>query len=124
MSENKGKVKILLAEDDKLSITYITTVLTSEGFDVIHAANGDDAVRIVREMPDLSLVLMDIKMPDKSGIEATLEIRKFNKSIPVIAQTAFALAGDREKLLEAGCTDYISKPISRKDLVALINKYL
>jgi hypothetical protein len=67
--------------------------------------------------------MMDIKMPKMDGYEATREIRKFNKNVIIIAQTAYALAGDREKAIEAGCNDYISKPIKMNLLVALVNKY-
>jgi len=66
---------------------------------------------------------MDIKMPGMDGLEATKRIRKFNKKIPIIAQTAYALDGDREKTIEAGCNDYISKPVNRAELIRLVNKY-
>lgn len=66
---------------------------------------------------------MDIKMPDKNGYDATREIRKFNRDVVIIAQTAFGLMGDREKAIEAGCNDYIAKPISKIKLQELIKKY-
>jgi len=69
------------------------------------------------------LVLMDIQMPDVNGYEATKQIRQFNKGIVIIAQTAYALAGDREKAIEAGCNDYLSKPIKKDELMTLIVKY-
>ncbi len=115
---------ILLAEDDALSSSYFQSVLSGEKYIVITVENGDDAVDVVRYNPNIAIVLMDIKMPIKSGIEAAREIRSFNKEIPLIAQTAFALAGDRETILEAGFNEYISKPISRKDLIATIQKYI
>ena len=76
-----------------------------------------------RDNPDLDLVLMDIRMPEMGGYEATRQIRQFNKDVIIIAQTAYGLAGDREKALKAGCTDYISKPIDINLLKALIRKY-
>ena len=67
---------------------------------------------------------MDIKMPVLSGLEATRQIRKSNNKVPIIAQTAYALVGDRKKIIEVGCDDYISKPIQRNELAELINKYI
>jgi two-component system cell cycle response regulator DivK len=112
------------AEDDKLSYTYLSTILQDEGFSVIGAIDGNEAVKMAKEITDLALILMDIKMPGKNGLEATAEIRTFNSEIPVIAQTAFALSGDKEKIIASGCTDYIAKPVNRKDLIALVNKYV
>jgi len=80
-------------------------------------------VKAVSENPDISLILMDIKMSDISGLEAVKEIRKFNKDIPIVAQTAYALEGDKEKAINAGCNDYLSKPISRTDLEKIVYKY-
>jgi len=77
----------------------------------------------LRSNPDIDLILMDVKMPEIDGYEAVRQIRMFNKDVIIIAQTAFALTGDREKALEAGCNDYISKPIENKLLVELIQKY-
>jgi len=115
--------KILLAEDDPQSLAYLKIVLNSEGYSIIIAKNGDDAVRISKETPDLALILMDIKMPKKSGLDATKEIRAFNVDIPIIAQTAFALAGDKESIMNAGCNDYISKPFNRADILGIVKKY-
>ena len=69
------------------------------------------------------MILMDIKMPVMDGYEATHQIRQFNKEVIIIAQTAYAFSGDREKAIEAGCNDYISKPIKKAELMALIQKY-
>jgi len=81
-------------------------------------------VELCRSRPDLDLILMDIQMPELNGYEATRQIRKFNKDIVIIAQTAYGLSSDREKALEAGCTDYIAKPINKKALLSLIQKYI
>ncbi|WP_462318398.1 response regulator [Marinilabilia sp.] len=116
--------KILLAEDDPQSLAYLNIVLKSEGYSVIIAKNGEDAVKISKETPDLALILMDIKMPKKSGLDATKEIRAFNADIPIIAQTAFALAGDKESIMNAGCNDYISKPFNRADIIEIVKKYV
>lgn len=94
-----------------------------DGVTFIRTTNGEDTVAIVKSTPEISAVLMDIKMPGMSGLDATRRIREFNKSIPIIAQTAYSLSGDRDLIIEAGCNDYISKPINSKELQNLINKY-
>jgi two-component system cell cycle response regulator DivK len=122
--ENSLQHLILLAEDDQLSSSYFQAVLSSEGYEVIHVDNGADAVEMVRDNPKISLVLMDIKMPKKSGIEAAQEIRSFNKTVPLIAQTAFALAGDKTAIMKAGFNNYVTKPLSRQDLIAIVKSFL
>jgi len=119
-----SNLKILIAEDDKTSDLFITIALNKLCKKVLHAQNGIDAIRISRGNPDIDLILMDIKMPDLDGYEATRQIREFNKDVIIIAQTAYGLEGDREKTLEAGCNDYISKPIIVDELLALIQLQL
>ena len=119
---NKG-LKILIAEDDEQSALLIQYMIKIYGNNVLKAANGIEAVTICRQNPDLDLVLMDIKMPLLDGYEATKQIRKFNPEIVIIAQTAFALSGDMEKAIEAGCNDYIAKPINKSQLIVVLNKY-
>ncbi|MBI9037633.1 MAG: response regulator, partial [Bacteroidales bacterium] len=85
---------------------------------------GEEAVEICRNNPDIDLILMDIKMAKMDGYEATRQIRKFNKDVVIIAQTAHALSGHREKALEAGCNDYISKPIKKEVLLSKIKLQL
>lgn len=118
----RRKVKLLIAEDDELSFKFLESILNEEGIIIIHAVNGEEAVKCLNENPDISLIIMDIKMPVLDGLEATRHIRTFNKTIPIIAQTAYALAGDRERALEAGCNHYISKPVNRKELLRIFNK--
>jgi CheY-like chemotaxis protein len=115
--------RILIAEDDYASYLYIQKALTGEGIVFLRTTNGEDTVRIARENPDLSVILMDIKMPVMTGLEATRRIREFNTKVPILAQTAYSLSGDREMAIEAGCNDYISKPINRKELQNLVKKY-
>lgn len=76
-----------------------------------------------RNTPGIDLIFMDIQMPEMNGHDATREIRKFNKKVIIIAQTAFALSGDRGKAIEAGCNDYISKPVKKAELQKLVEKY-
>jgi PAS domain S-box-containing protein len=115
--------KILIAEDDYASYLYIHRALAGEGITFLRTTNGEDTVKIVKENADISVVLMDIKMPGMTGLEAARSIREFNKSVPIIAQTAYSLTGDRELAMEAGCTDYISKPINRRELHNMVKKY-
>lgn len=123
-NDSDSKKLILIAEDDNISFTFLKLVLASHGFGVIHAENGQDAVELYKQNPGVVLILMDVKMPGMNGLEATREIRKISPTVPIIAQTAYALAGDSEKTLEAGCNDYVSKPITAELLMKKINQYL
>ena len=116
-------LKVLIVEDDKTSELLITFVLEKFSSTILHAKNGFEAVEICRKNPDLSLIMMDLKMPEMNGYEATHQIRKFNTDAIIIAQTAFGLAGDREKALKVGCNDYISKPIKIDELQESLRKY-
>jgi len=116
-------LKILIAEDDKESAILLERVVKIFGKEVIKVRNSADAVETCRNNPDIDLVLMDIKMADTDGYEATRQIRQFNTKVIIIAQTAYALMGDREKAIESGCNDYISKPINRDQFMDLMKKY-
>ena len=116
-------LKILIVEDDEISELLISRVVRSFGNHILTTSNGLEAIDICRNNPDLDLILMDIKMPVMDGYEATRQIRKFNKDVVIISQTAFALADDREKSLAAGCNDYISKPLNKFLLIELIKKH-
>jgi CheY-like chemotaxis protein len=128
VSETAGEnlikdLKILIAEDDEPSERLISIIVNEFSKEVIKVKTGIEAVETCRNNPDLDLILMDIQMPDLNGHEATLQIRQFNKGVVIIAQTAFGLYGDREKAIESGCNDYISKPINKAELLKLILKY-
>ncbi|MDP4289814.1 MAG: response regulator [Bacteroidota bacterium] len=116
--------QILIAEDEETNYFYLETVLKRTGAVLFRAKNGDEAVKVCEDQPELDLVLMDIKMPDMNGLDATRMIRKFNSTIPIIAQTAYALVGERNKCLNAGCNDYISKPINRESLLKMISSFI
>ena len=117
------KLKILIAEDDELSAALISIVVRNFRKEIIKVRTGKEAVEACRNNPDIDLILMDIQMPEMNGYEAVRQIRQFNKKVVIIAQTAYALAGDREKAINAGCADYISKPISKIELVKLLKKH-
>ena len=116
-------LKILIAEDDEVSGILLDKTVKMFGKEIISVRTGIEAIEACQNNPDIDLVLMDIQMPEMGGYEATRKIREFNKVVVIIAQTAFALTGDCEKAIEAGCNDYISKPIIKAELLALIHKY-
>ncbi|KAF0197779.1 MAG: two-component hybrid sensor and regulator [Bacteroidetes bacterium] len=116
-------LKILIAEDDETSEKLISIIVREFSKDITEARTGNEVVEICRNNPEINLILMDIQMPEISGYEATRQIRKFNKDVVIIAQTAYGLSGDREKAIEAGCNDYLSKPISKAGLISMIHKY-
>ena len=117
------KLKILIVEDDEISYSLLTRMLQKISSVVLHAITGVEAIETCRNNPDLDIVLMDIRMPKMNGIEATGLIRQFNRDVIIIAQTAYAFSSDREMAIEAGCNDYISKPINKILLIDLIKKY-
>ncbi|MEI6137832.1 MAG: ATP-binding protein [Mariniphaga sp.] len=117
------KLKILIAEDNQISSILLGKVMGNFSKEVLNVNNGIDAVEVCFSNPDIDLVLMDIQMPLMDGYEATRLIRKFNAEVVIIAQSAFALTGDQERAIAAGCNSYISKPIQQKHLTELISAY-
>jgi len=116
-------LKILIVEDDIAAQLYLEELLTDVSKEILLAANGYKALDLCHEHSDIDLILMDIRIPGINGYEVTHQIRQFNKEVIIIAQTAFAFSGDKEKALEIGCNDYISKPLKKAELFAKINKY-
>jgi PAS domain S-box-containing protein len=117
------KLKFLIAEDDETSEMLISIVISPLSKEVLKARTGKETIELCRSNPDIDIILMDIQMPNLNGYEATQQIRKFNSNVVIIAQTAFGLTGDREKSIESGCNDHISKPINKDKLLTLIQKY-
>lgn len=115
---------VLIVEDDPVSETLLEIGLARTSSRILKATSGADAVEITRNNPELDLILMDIRLPGMTGLEATRQIRQFNKEVIIIAQTAYGLAGDREKATESGCNDYIAKPIVMPELLAMLRKHL
>jgi PAS domain S-box-containing protein len=120
--EWKNKV-ILVVEDEESNYTFLEQVLKRTGVKIFWAKNGVEAVNMAHS-EKLDLILMDIRIPGMDGYEATRQIKKERKNLPVIAQTAYALKGEKEMSIESGCDDYISKPIDIKELMAMLDKYL
>jgi PAS domain S-box-containing protein len=116
--------RVLIVEDVEESFRFLEIVLGKAGFEILWAENGEESIKICKEDADIALVLMDINMPVMNGYEATRAIKKLRPQLPIIAQTAYAITGDREKSLAVGCDDYISKPIKRELLIGLIRKYV
>lgn len=124
MNENHEPILVLVAEDDEFSYLFLQTALEKENMRVIRAKTGEEAVEIFQNNPGIKLILMDFKMPGMGGYEATRQIRAMNSDIPIIAQTAYALSGDRQKAIDAGCNAYISKPIRKEVLMHTIQQFL
>jgi len=126
LREDGRNWRILLAEDDVTNMTMLTRLLEKLGCEVTQAGNGLEAVQLM-EKSDVDLVLMDIQMPVMDGVEATRRIRSDanlgdRAQVPIIAVTAFAMSGDRERFLQAGMNDYLAKPLSVKTLVAAMDR--
>jgi PAS domain S-box-containing protein len=120
----KKDLKIMIVEDDIFSELLISIIARNISDNILRVSTGPSAVETCRNNPDIDLILMDIKIPGMDGYEATRKIREFNKSVIIIAQTAYGLEGDREKAIEAGCNDYIPKPINQIKLKEMIEKHL
>lgn len=117
--------RILYVEDNFQNKRLVRKILTARGFEIIEADDGLTGVEMaVKELPDL--ILMDISLPGIDGVEATQRIKAYDNTakIPVIALTANAMRGDRERFIAAGCDDYLPKPISTADLLDMINKFI
>ena len=117
------KLKILIAEDDEASELLMYMTVKSFSTAVLRVSTGEEAVRACKENPDIDLILMDLRMPGMDGYTATRKIREFNNDVIIFAQTAYGLTGDREKSIEAGCNDYLAKPVFRAQLEELVQSY-
>jgi len=114
---------ILIVEDDVYNAEYLKVVLKNVSSNILAVSDGLSAVKAARE-GKIDVILMDVRLPDISGYEATALILQDNPTMKIIAQTAYAASGDRQKALDAGCVDYISKPTNRDELIAMILKYM
>jgi len=119
-----NKFTMLIAEDDEISFELYKARLEELDLNLLHAKNGQIAVNMVKEYPEIKLVLMDIRMPILNGYDATKQIREFNTEVPIIAQTAFALIPEQKAVIESGFTDFLSKPVEEEKLFGIIKKYM
>jgi CheY-like chemotaxis protein len=121
----EGK-KALIVDDDMRNIFALATVLDDQGMVIVSADNGRDAIRLVESDPSIDIVLMDIMMPEMDGIATMREIRKLprGRELPIVAVTAKAMKGDREKCIEAGAWDYLSKPVDTSHMLVVLRGWL
>ncbi|MEA1875693.1 MAG: response regulator [Bacteroidota bacterium] len=117
-------LSVIVAEDDETSRMLFETILENHVKGITYTTTGKETIEKFCENPDTDIILMDIKMPDINGYDATREIRKFNKDVIILAQTAYGMSDDKEKALEAGCDDYIAKPIKKEILFEKIRDCL
>jgi CheY-like chemotaxis protein len=115
---------ILVAEDEDSNYELLEVLIKLTSARVIRAKDGQEAIDLCKTVPEINMVLMDLKMPGTTGYQATIEIKKIRPELPIVAQTAYAMPGDRSKALEAGCDDYLSKPIKKQPLMEKIGKFL
>ncbi|MEV2194600.1 HAMP domain-containing protein [Streptomyces phaeochromogenes] len=117
---------VLVVDDDARNLFALSGILELQGFHVLHADNGRKGIEALVQHPDISLVLMDVMMPEMDGYTATAEIRKMPQyaGLPIIAVTAKAMPGDREKSLASGASDYVTKPVDTNDLIACVRQWL
>src|SRR4030095_7672101 len=118
--------KVLLVDDDVRNIFALTSVLESHNMEVIHAENGQESIELLKQNPGIEAVLMDIMMPEMDGYEAITAIRQMEQfeNLPIIALTAKAMKADRDRCLEVGASDYISKPLDVDQLLSLLRVWL
>lgn len=114
---------ILICEDEEYNFILLDSILTRHGVNIIWAKDGKEAVNHAQKF-NIDIVLMDIKMPVMDGIDAYKEIRKFNKEVPIIAQTAYALKEDRDRILEVGFDEHIGKPIKSQHLLDVMCRFI
>jgi CheY-like chemotaxis protein len=119
-----NKNVILIVEDDEESYLLIKEILRPMNLEIHIVTNGEDAISFLKINPQIRLILMDIKLPYMSGYETARMIKKINPDIPIIAQTAYAMVGDKERAFEAGCKEYITKPLNPDKLRFLVNEYI
>ncbi len=116
-------LKILIVEDDHASALLLKFLMKDIANEILEVNNGIDAVDICLRNEDIDLIVMDLQMPGINGYETTEQIRRFNRNVIIIAQSAYAMVQNKEKALYVGCDDFITKPIQRIEFLSKINKY-
>ncbi|MCG8412415.1 MAG: response regulator [Bacteroidales bacterium] len=123
MTKNWANKTIVIAEDEQINYLFLKAVLKPTQAKIIWTKTGHETIDICK-FNNVDIVLMDIKMPDLNGLDATIIIKKTQPNLPIIAQTAYALSEDKEDSLKAGCCAHISKPIKPNNLLNLISEYI
>lgn len=116
--------KILVVEDNFMSFKLLEAHFSRSNLEIVHASDGLQAMELFKSHPDISLILMDIQLPGTSGLEVTKDIRKFNTEVPIIAATANVFEDDKAACMDAGCTDFVTKPINFPVLFEILDKRL
>jgi CheY-like chemotaxis protein len=119
----KGR-KILIVEDDLSSRLYLNKILEKTGVIILNAGDGQEAIDIAMRNPDIDIILMDIQLPVMDGYTSTRKIREFRKNVIIIAQTAYGLLGEKEKIIDSGFNDYLVKPIFSQNLMQKLITHL
>ena len=121
-SYNWKSKTILIAEDEQVNYNLLISILSPTNVKILAAKSGRAAIELCKSNKGIDLILMDMKMPDIDGFEATRQIKRIDENIPIIAQTAYAMSTDEENCLKAGCIDYIPKPLRIDDLLSKIDR--
>jgi CheY-like chemotaxis protein len=121
---NWSSRKCLIVDDNKDVLIYLKRILLDTGMDLVTARSGFEALEIIKNTPDIDVVLLDMQMPEMNGIDAAREIRKIRKNLPVIAQTAFIFDDDKDIILEAGCDACLIKPIRKDHLLTVMASFV
>ena len=121
---NWSSRKCLIVDDNRDVLIYLNRILIDSGIKVVKARSGIEALKIIKEVPDLDIVILDMQMPEMNGIKVTKEIRKIRKNLPIIAQTAFIFEDDKDIILQAGCDACLIKPIRKEHLITMMSSFL
>lgn len=128
MKENEitdwQKYTVLIVEDEFSNFKLLEGILLRTKIKLMHAPDGIKALELFNQNQNIDIILMDIKLPKMNGIDVTKKIREKNPLIPIIAQTAFAMKHEKQNIMDAGCNNYITKPIDRKLLISMMSEYL
>lgn len=115
---------IMVVEDEEVNVYFFQAALRKTHANIVFASNGREAIEKVESEAHIDIILMDIRLPEVDGYEATKEIKRIAPEVPIVAQTAYAMANEKDKIMAAGCDDYISKPIRLQVLIDTLKKYL
>ena len=114
----------MVAEDEKENFLLLQNILNKTNANILHATDGEKALKMIKNNNDIDVVLMDLRMPIMNGIQSAEEIRKINKDIPIIGITAYAYSVEKEKLLKSGFTDLVTKPLRSNQFISFLIKYI